>query len=416
MQRKILLIILFILIVIALMFKSPLAATYNYNTAKGLYDKGQYEKSLSHFERAYFASPKNSINRYAYAMALSKSRPTYSVQKKLYELSRYKPEDEAVRMAKSKASQMRYTLLSGIGNNYIYNASSGTDIIRWSTQSFPLKVYIEQSDVPQYYTSNIRSALRQWTDRTTFVKFSETKNESDAQIVIRFKNIDTTECSGNTCKYVVAYTEPIIGTGNTLKKMTLTFYKTDPKNKNFTSHEIYKTALHEIGHTLGIMGHSDSSEDIMYPSRNNMRLSERDLKTLVLLYRTKPTISDKQNISGEKLYYAPLVIGSSDVIASKKIDELTKYVKKYPNFAAGYINLGGAYADTGDFEKALQNMTTAEKYANSNDERYLIDYNRAIIYYNMQNPQSAMQYAKRAQSYKNDPAVNELIEEIKNQK
>lgn len=398
------------------MFKSPFAATYNYNTAKALYDKGQYEKALPYFERAYFASPKNSINRQTYAMALSKSQPTYSVQKKLYELSHYKANDEAAKTARTKAAQMRYALLKEIGSNYIYNASSGTDIIRWSTRSFPLKVYIESSTVPSYYISNIRSALNQWSNRTTFVKFIETKNEAEAQIVIRFRNIDSSECNSMTCKYVVAYTEPTIGAGNILKKMTLTFYKTDPKNKNFPSHEIYTTALHEIGHTLGIMGHSDNSGDIMYPSRNNMRLSERDLRTLVLLYRTKPTISDTPNTNGEKLYYAPLVIGSEEVIANKKIDELTRYVKKYPNFAAGYINLGGAYADMGDFEKALQNMTTAEKYAKSNDERYLVEYNRAIIYYNMQNPQSAMQYARRAQSYKNDPAVNELIEEIKNQK
>ena len=80
--------------------------------------------------------------------------------------------------------------------------------------------------------------------------------------------------------------------------------------------------------------------------------------------------------------------------------------------ATGYINLGGAYGDIGEFEKALQNMGLAERYAKTSDERYLIYYNKAIIYYNMQNYDRAMQYAQQAQSIKNEPSVAELIQEI----
>ena len=420
MQRKILLGILIVLIIIAILFKSPFAATYNYNRAKSLYDNNNYQMSLPYFEKSFFANPNNSLNRYYYVMALSKSKPTYSVQKKLYELSQNKNNDEATKLAKSKALQMRNSILAQIGDNYIYNAASGSDIIRWDVRSFPLKVYIEESNVPKYYITNIRSALSQWINRTTFVNFSEVKNEADAQIVIRFKDIDSSACDNGTCKYIVAYTEPTISGNNTLKKMTLTFYKTNPRNEKFLPPEIYSTALHEIGHTLGIMGHSYNSNEIMYAAQGtvykNTKLSQRDLKTLVLLYRTKPTITNTYNLSSEAFYYAPLIIGTGDVIIQKKIEEYTKYIKSYPQLSTGYINLGGAYSDAGDFEKALQCMQTAEKYAKTNDERYLIYYNKAIIYYNMKVPDKAMQYAQQAQSIKNDSSVSELIEDIKSMK
>ena len=422
MHRKILLGILVVLIIIFILFKSPFAATYNYNKAKSLYDNGKAELSLAYFEKSHFANPNNSLNRYYYAMALSKSKPTYSVQKKLYELSQSNANDEAAKLAKSKAYQMRRAILSEIGDNYIFNAASGTDIIRWDVRSFPLKVYIEESNVPKYYFSNIRSALSQWVNR----RFSEVNNEADAQIVIRFKDVDSSVCSGGICKYVVAYTEPTIGSNNMLKKMTLTFYKTNPRNQKFLPPEIYSTALHEIGHTLGLMGHSEKSGDIMYAAQNkssstgtsygSTKLSQRDLKTLVLLYRTKPTITNTYNLNSETFYYAPLIIGTGDEIIQKKIEEYTKYIKSYPQLATGYINLGGAYSDAGDFEKGLQYMSTAEKYAKTDDERFLIYYNKSIMYYNMKNSEKAMQYARQAQGIKNDSSIAELIEDIQQMK
>ena len=66
----------------------------------------------------------------------------------------------------------------------------------------------------------------------------------------------------------------------------------------------------------------------------------------------------------------------------------------------------------GDFENALKYLGMADKYAKATDEKYLIAYNKAIVYYNMKLDKEAMQYAKLAQSHKNDPAINELIEDI----
>jgi predicted Zn-dependent protease len=52
-------------------------------------------------------------------------------------------------------------------------------------------------------------------------------------------------------------------------------------------HDVYATVLHEMGHALGIGGHSPDPQDIMYPSASataTTGLSERDRATLAELY------------------------------------------------------------------------------------------------------------------------------------
>ena len=422
-MRKFLLVILFIVLLVALFYKSPFSAMYNYNKAKTLLDGGKYEQALPYFEKSLFAQPKGILARFYYVVALSKAEPKYSVQKKLYQMANSKISDEASKYAKSQIIAMRYNLLEGIGDNYILNAAMGNDILRWDIKSFPLKVYFEAVDsVPDYY---INRALNLWSVRTNFVKFTKAATASDADIVISFKDIPSDMCKGDVCKYTVAYTEPTIGNDKILKKMNLTFYKTNPRKEKFSKKEIYNTALHEIGHTLGIMGHSEHQGDLMYALKDgdleaynllrteDQSLTLRDLKTLVLLYRIEPTISNVKNLYSENFYYAPIIMGNDDVRLQKKLEEFKKYIVDYPQVASGYINLASVYVDLGDYNSALEYLLKGEAVAYSNDERYLIDYDRAVIYFNQQDYNKALEYAQKAQSIKNDSGVQDLIKEIK---
>ena len=423
-MRKILLFILFIVLAIAAIYKSPFSAMYNYNKARVLYLEGKYEQSIPYFERSLFADKKGILARFYYVLALSKSKPTYSVQKKLFEMADSDITDEASKYAKSQIVYLKHNLIKGFENNYIYNAAMGNDIVRWDLRSFPLNVYIEQTnDVPQYYYTGIQSALNQWVIKTNFIKFNMTKDKDNAQIVISFKDIDENVCdkSGN-CKYIVAYTEPIIANDNSLKKMNLTFYKTNPLKQNFSQNEVFNTAQHELGHTLGIMGHSDNPADIMYDNADSKKydyifsstnsISNRDLNTLVLLYRLETKITDNNQNKNENLYYAPLIMGKEDIVLQKKLDEYKKYISNYPNIATGYINIASVYVDMGDYESALKNLATAQGYANSIDEKYIIEYDLAIIYYNKQEPQKALEHANNAKKIKPTNNAEELISDI----
>ncbi len=48
-----------------------------------MYEAGQYEQSIPVFEKSLFSDPKNLLARFNYVLALSKSKPTLSVQKKI---------------------------------------------------------------------------------------------------------------------------------------------------------------------------------------------------------------------------------------------------------------------------------------------------------------------------------------------
>ena len=117
-------------------------------------------------------------------MALSKAEPKYSVQKKLYEMSESKIDDEASRYAKVQVRRLRYKLLGGLEFNYIHNALMGNDILRWDIKSFPLRVYFENPEsVPRYYIDSIEKAMMLWSNSTNFVKFTrvDDKNNSDTE-------------------------------------------------------------------------------------------------------------------------------------------------------------------------------------------------------------------------------------------
>lgn len=419
-MRKFLLFLLFAVLVVALFYKSPFSALYNYNKAKALYDTKQYEQSLPYFERSLFADSKGVLARVFYVLALSKSKPTYSVQKKLYEMSISPLQDEASSIAKTQVRVLRRNLLNGLSDNYISNAVYGNDILRWDIRTFPLKVYFEgENTVPVHYVEAINLAMNLWTTNTNFVKFQKVNSSNEANIVVSFKDVKKEECDKGVCNYVVAYTEPSID-NKLLKRMNLVFYKTDPLNKDFSKDAIFNTAVHELGHTLGIMGHSDRETDLMHAQKDNSlwygsfrkALSLRDLQTLVLLYRIEPTITNVENLKSESFYYAPIILGSNDEMLEKKLKEFKDYVQKYPEIAAGYINMASVYSDMGDFEQSLKVLELANMFAKTTDELYIVHYNKAITYYNLQDYDKALELANSAQSIKDTQDVKVLISDI----
>ena len=403
-----------------------LCSSHYFNKGKALYNKGQYDTSIPFFERSLQANPKNSNTRYFYVLALSKATPTYSNQKSLYLMANSKTQDMAQQYAKSNIISLKERLLDGIEDNYIYSAVLNKDILRWNTESFPLKVYIDNSSSPdgQYITS-IKNAFNQWSKTTNFLTFTEVFKPEESNIEIKFTDYAGPRCTSADCKYVLATTTNKTDQYNRLTKMTITFYKNNPFGEENTSSQIYNTALHEIGHALGIAGHSDEQNDVMYGNNNAVTkfatifdddiayLSKRDLNTMELLYRLAPTITNSKGWYYENLYYPPLILGNEEEILRKKLEENLNYINEYPNYCGGYINIATVYYSMGNNSKAQEALNKAEELATNQDEKYLIYYNRAVLYYQNQDYTSALNNAMLAQQIKNDETTSALIEDIK---
>lgn len=403
----------------------------NFFFKKGLaeYKAKDFVAAHKHISIAKTLKPKNKEYRYNYVLSLASIKPTYAVQKEMFELSKDKAYDSAARLAIVQVDFWNRKLRKTYGHNYIEQTPYGSQILRWDTSAFPLKVSIDfpiEDKLPNYYRAEITKAFYQWQNATQFLKFDFVNNVKDAQIVIKFLPLPENNCTKNGCRYVVAYTEPTIK-NNILKKMTITLYDKDAYGNYFSDKELYNTILHEIGHALGIMGHSYSTDDLMFMSNEEEQnsiytrfrsrfqyISSKDINTVTLLYNLMPDISSVpiSKINNEKLIYPPVILGTREDMQNEKLKEAQDYIKKAPHLPGGYLDLAIIYAEAGKKNKAIVALTKSLELSQTPDEKFIAYYNLAAVEMNSNNLSKALEYAQKAQEIDNNDDIANLISNI----
>lgn len=313
--------------------------------------------------------------------------------------------------------------MQNIGSNYIEQVPTDKKIMRWS--KFPITVAIVNNsgtDIPPYYKNEILRALYQWQSSSGFLKFSQTNNPQDANIFIEIKKLPDNVCQGNVCQFVLGLTTPVYR-GRNLQKMNIVLYDKNPYGDFYTQKQIFNTVLHELGHALGIMGHSYNQNDIMYMSAEHngayanersyfQYLSDNDINTVTLLYRLIPDITNSENINTNNLVYAPIVLGTEEDITNRKLVEAKNYIKNAPDLASGYIDLGIAYSELGKTNDAIDAMNKAYTLTKTDNEKYLVLYNMSVIYLNSGDKIKAKDYALKAQKISDTSEIREIISHI----
>jgi tetratricopeptide (TPR) repeat protein len=179
---------------------------------------------------------------------------------------------------------------TGASTDY-FRAISKDGVIRWRYGQMPLRVWIEDgSGVPGYrlgFNAILRQAFLDWAHaskgaiRVSFVSSSQgamiTCNWS-AQTE-KFKNsAEAGESRLYSDRYGLAKGELTILTVPTSQTLPL------------TDNRLRAIALHEVGHLLGMAGHTNNPEDAMFNSvqvsESWRELSARDIATLAHLYGT----------------------------------------------------------------------------------------------------------------------------------
>ena len=389
-------------------------------SAKGkkCYKNGNMACAISCFKNAHMLMPMDLHYEYYLTKSLTKVKPTYKIQKELYNLSQKARGTNAKNLAANTLSYWKSSLIGKIGNNYIEQAPTDDDIVHWNKNSFPLNVYIhKETNIPEYYEFAISKALSLWTRSINFVNFKYTDTKSNAQIIIDIKPIPQDLCVNGVCKYVTAYTTPAISMKQ-LKSMTITLYDKDPTGNYYSENAMFKTVAHELGHALGIMGHSYNPSDMMYStqhsatesdySRSNRGiLSANDINTLLLLYTLEPTVTDKPT-EGSKLVYAPVILGSKDEMINRKITEAQNYIQRSPHLSTGYVELASAYLKKGKPKAAEENLLKALNYTKTSEETYMIYYNLAVVSCIEKQFNKAQTYVDKAKQIKNSPELSEI--------
>lgn len=424
MKRIYAIILIFIISLLLWFFGQKLPDIYT-DLGQNAYEKGDYQNAYVNLKTALNLNRKNRNARYYYVQTLLKFSPTLAVQEELYNISQVDLNDSANLIANKKIARWRESIMSSIGPNYVERVPYDGKILRWDIKKFPLKVFIQNNSTvaPSYYQEQIKRAFMQWQASTSnFVAFKFVDNEKDADILAKvISSADMKKCTGEDCKYSVAYTSPIFS-GDLLKNMQILFYDSNNFGKPFSQQEIFSTALHEIGHSLGIMGHSQTPGDLMYMESGSENvngfsfsdfrvMTPEDINTLTLLYKLVPDITNTPMGQFDKRgqFFASIVLGDEEQISSAKIIEAQNYIKSAPGVPNGYMDLAMAYCDVKKYSLAVEQFEKALALCTNDEEKFTVYYNFAAMYMNIKDWKNALEYAKLAKSISSKDDIDGLM-------
>lgn len=391
-----------------------------FEMGKTLYDAKDYKTSSELFKNAYKFRPENREYPYYWAMSLSHMPLSYNVQSDLYRISQFEQGTRAEVYATNVLNIFKEQVMSKIGGNYIEEATHDNQVLRWNLSFLPLKYYIDTSvQVPQYYIDLIQKSFMEWQSQTNgMVTFMPTNSREAAQIVFSFVDVDNSQiCKGTGCEYSVGNTVPVTENSQ-LKLMNVKINAKNNLQRYFSPEEIHVVMVHEIGHALGIWGHSDNIEDIMYYSADqkygiggNKAISPSDLSTLKLLYSFAPDITNIElsPTQREHFWYAPIFLNDLAKSKDANIEKTVNEINANPNDVSGWLELAAKYSNNGDYEKSIATLNQALQIAQEQEVVAIIYYNMANDYLNLKKYSEAMDSASRAQQINNDFDTRALL-------
>ncbi len=266
------------------------------NYAQVLHKLGRNEEAVVYFQKLSEMAPdyeKCYINWAATCGALGRLEDSLSIcneyLKRFPNSPRYKDmENQAATIENEirKLDRARKRHGAGKGDDYLNESNFGQ---KQHWKKMPIKVFIKSgSDVPKWdesYDQLLEQAFKAWSDQSGgLVTFKFIDSEKNASIICRWtsdhKNMKNPAELGQTDTWVA--NDELLKAELSL----LTSWPADP-DKELSKENLRQTFLHEVGHSLGIRGHSSDPKDVMYFANivnGPAELSTRDLNTLARLY------------------------------------------------------------------------------------------------------------------------------------
>ena len=259
-NKKFFYIILFLLLFLFIFIVANKAVLYA-QLGKFYLKRGSDIKAQEYFEKAYNLENKDISFRKIYVNSLINSPLTIKAQERLVEIAEDDIQDSASESAKYFLKNLKKEIHNKYPQNYVKQASYDQKIMHWGKMPITY-AFKNVKGVPGEVVLAVNDAFDTWERASSArIRFEKVSN-LNADIIVNFTNRKRENVVSGR-KYVIAYTVPKY-TGNRLDQMILEFGVINLEGQFFTPNQIYNTALHDIFHALGFMGHSYDEQNIMY--------------------------------------------------------------------------------------------------------------------------------------------------------
>ena len=342
----------------------PYNQDYHYFYAQTLIKLSKLDEAVQEYNKIIELAPYSNAAKLS-AIGISKIQD--------YLVDKYNP-NKSFKDKITELKKIDKDLQAGLEDNYIDNAINEQGLlIHWDVKKMPLNVYFYDAKgitgFQQAYIKDVEDAYSQWTQKTeSKISFKVTTDLNNANIVVKFvPAISSGEDSNGEKGSIGGLTRPYysgcVFKYSDIKLTTIRAADSIPYN----DFEMYNTALHELGHALGISGHSPAVSDVMYaiasPNANTQRLSlsSRDVNTIKLLYKLDADISNF-NPDEIKLLNKDKnsnIIGDVNARLDKKLKEALDYTKQVSYLPISWSKLGDAYSNMKNYSKALESYEKA---------------------------------------------------------
>jgi len=183
-------------------------------------------------------------------------------------------------------SETRRRIRASASTTYLsemIDASGDSMLRRWENrQTAPIRVFFAPTHAANFqaaFLDAIKTAFGLWVDAGVPVRFEFDADSTNAEVTVKWRIQFEIE---RTCQTDVTWDE-----NGHIQSAILTLATFDPKGRPMDVDDIRVVAAHEVGHVLGL-DHSKDSTDLMFPTARVRDLSDRDARTVLLLYQLTP--------------------------------------------------------------------------------------------------------------------------------
>jgi len=269
--------------------------------------------------------------------------------------------------------------------DYISNLKK-SGLARWDKQGMPINVYIEPTSEAvgfrRRYVEILQEAWIEWREAcSSTISCLFVSDPAQAQVVCKWtdKKVDLKSILGDICGGTSAGATKLSIVSNRIRRSELLILTVHPTNPfgGIPDNVLRQIALHEVGHALGLIGHSDWPTDIMFSVTLGAdiprSLSKRDINTLIALYALDQSVMNKYKFEPQfaKTFHSNTNVNALNEEAMAAIKAMDFYLavakleeayKLDPTNELVKKNLGIAYCGCGTKELGTLDFSLASLY------------------------------------------------------